>query len=75
MSEAVQIITKEGSTDGDVVFLCHNSVDKPFIREIADALELEFGTRFFLDVFAIPTGEKFIPWIERALEECAVCAI
>ena len=76
MSEALQITTKAGgSTKGDVVFLCHNSLDKPFIRQIADALELEFGTRFFLDVFAIPTGEAFIPWIEKALEECAVCAI
>ena len=76
MSEALQITTKTaGSTNGDVVFLCHNSKDKPFIREIADALELEFGTKFFLDVFAIPTGEAFIPWIEKALAECTVCAI
>ena len=77
MSEALRITAKkEGSEEpADVVFLCHNSRDKPFIRSIADALELEFGTRFFLDVFAIPTGEAFIPWIEKALEECAVCAI
>ena len=59
----------------EIVFLCHNSDDKAFIRAIADALELEFGTKFFLDVFAIPTGEQFIPWIEKALEGCAVCAI
>lgn len=77
MAEALQITTKNDSPEGpaEVVFLCHNSKDKPFIRSIADALELEFGRRFFLDVFAIPTGEQFIPWIEKALEECAVCAI
>jgi WD40 repeat protein len=78
MSQDAMLITakKEGSDEsGDVVFLCHNSADKAFIRRIADALELDFGTRFFLDVFAIPTGEKFIPWIEKALEECMVCAI
>lgn len=76
MSEALQITAKTAdSTNGAVVFLCHNSLDKSFIREIADALELEFGTKFFLDVFAIPTGEEFIPWIEKALQDCAVCAI
>ena len=61
--DALQITArKEGSDDpGDIVFLCHNSADKAFIRKLADALELEFGTKFFLDVFAIPTGEAFIP--------------
>jgi WD40 repeat protein len=78
MSQDALLMTakKEGvDGPGDVVFLCHNSKDKAFIRRIADALELDFGTQFFLDVFAIPTGEKFIPWIEKALDSCAVCAI
>ncbi len=75
--DALQITARKEGTDepGDIVFLCHNSKDKAFIQKIADALELEFGTRFFLDVFAIPTGEAFIPWIEKALEDCAACAI
>ncbi|WP_029083763.1 TIR domain-containing protein [Bradyrhizobium sp. th.b2] len=75
--DALQIKTrKEGSGEaGDIVFLCHNSADKAFIRKLADALELEFGTKFFLDVFAIPTGEAFISWIEKALETCTACAI
>jgi WD40 repeat protein len=75
--DALQITAKRAGTDDadDIVFLCHNSKDKAYIRMVADALELEFGRRFFLDVFAIPTGEAFIPWIEKALEECAVCAI
>lgn len=57
------------------VFLCHNSKDKDFVREIADAIELETGTPVFLDVFAIPVGEAFLPWIERALAESSGCAI
>lgn len=75
--DALQITTRKEASDepGDIVFLCHNSADKAFIRKLADALDLEFGTKFFLDVFAIPTGEAFIPWIEKALENCAVCAI
>src|SRR5438128_2468898 len=75
--EALQIRAKrQGSSDpGDLVFLCHNNADKAFIRRLADVLELEFGTSFFLDVFAIPTGEAFIPWIEKAMERCTVCAI
>lgn len=77
MPEALQLATKTDSSDRlqEVVFLCHNSHDKAFIRAIADALELEFGTKFFLDVFAIATGEHFLPRIEKALEDCAVCAI
>jgi WD40 repeat protein len=78
MSEiALRIKTKQGGPDqrGQVFFLCHNSKDKAFIRQIEYALELEFGTDFFLDVFSIPTGEAFIPWIEVELAKCAGCAI
>lgn len=77
MAQAIHLTTAKEGPDGarEIVFLCHNSKDKAAIRAIADALELEFGTKFFLDVFAIPTGEQFLPWIERALEDCAVCAI
>jgi WD40 repeat protein len=57
------------------VFLCHNSKDKSEIKLIADALELDFGIPHFLDAYAIPTGEAFIPWIERKLNESTGCAI
>jgi WD40 repeat protein len=57
------------------VFLCHNSADKPLIKEIADRLELDFGILHFLDAFDIPTGEAFRIWIERALKESTGCAI
>jgi WD40 repeat protein len=55
--------------------LCHNSLDKPVVKEIADRLELEFGVPHFLDSFAIPTGEEFMPWIEEALQASTGCAI
>ncbi|ACK86396.1 Pyrrolo-quinoline quinone (plasmid) [Methylorubrum extorquens CM4] len=58
-----------------VTFLCHNSADKPLVKQIADALEIEFGTRFFLDAYAIPTGEAFLPWIEQSLAGAAGVAI
>jgi TIR domain len=57
------------------VFLCHNSLDKAFVKEIADRMELDFGVPHFLDAFAIPTGQAFKPWIERALLESSGCAI
>lgn len=57
------------------IFLCHNSLDKPFIKDLADRLELDFGVAHFLDAFAIPTAEKFRPWIERALQESSGWAI
>ena len=57
------------------IFLCHNSNDKNVVKSLADALELDFGIPHFLDVYAIPTGEAFIPWIEVALAESTGCAI
>jgi WD40 repeat protein len=56
-------------------FLCHNSADKPFVKEMADRLELDFGVLHFLDVFDIPTGEAFRVWIERSLGDSTGCAI
>src|SRR5262245_16098110 len=66
--------TPDGEDTG-FVFLCHNSRDKPIIKQIADALELELGTKFFLDVYAIPSGEAFLPWIERSLASASGAAI
>jgi WD40 repeat protein len=57
------------------VFLCHNNRDKLAVKAIADAIELDFGIPHFLDAYAIPVGEAFIPWIERALAESSGCAI
>lgn len=57
------------------VFLCHNTSDKPFVKETADRLELDFGVLHFLDVFDIPTGEAFRVWIERSLGDSTGCAI
>lgn len=57
------------------VFLCHNSRDKDVVKQVAEALALEFGIPHFLDEYAIPTGEAFVPWIEEALGESSGCAI
>jgi hypothetical protein len=57
------------------VFLCHNSLDKPVIKELADRLQLDFGVAHFPDAFAIPTGEAFRPWIAQALRESSGCTI
>lgn len=57
------------------VFLCHNSLDKSVVRQVAEGLELEFGIPHFLDTYAIPTGEAFLPWIEDALDRSTGCAI
>lgn len=57
------------------VFLCHNNLDADIVHHIADALELEAGTPFFLDTFAIPLGVEFMPEIEAAMEKAKGCAI
>lgn len=75
---SLNLVGRERDIGGDpqaITFLCHNSLDKPFVKQIADALEIEFGTRFFLDAYAIPTGEAFLPWIERSLAGAAGVAI
>jgi hypothetical protein len=68
-------LKNKSTPDSTGLFLCHNSLDKDTVRQIADALELETGTVFFLDIFAIPVGEAFIPWIEKSLESSSGCAI
>ena len=57
------------------IFLCHNRFDREFVRDVAEGLELEFGIPHFLDEYAIPAGEEFLPWIERALATSRGCAI
>lgn len=57
------------------VFLCHNSKDKPLVRQVADGLELEFGIPHFLDAYAIPTGAAFLPWIDDALAKSGGCLV
>jgi hypothetical protein len=67
--------TKKGGGDAGSIFLCHNNLDKAEVKQIADMLELEFGTTFFLDAYAIPTGEAFLSWIERSLSDASGAAI
>lgn len=71
----MQIKVGADASEAELVFLCHNKHDKAFVGEIAEALELETGTPIFLDVFAIPVGEAFIPAIEDALARSSGCAI
>lgn len=64
-----------GAAHEKPIFLCHNSLDKDTVKQIADMLDLEFGIPFFIDAYAIPTGEAFLPWIERSLAEASGVAI
>ncbi|MGE7471985.1 toll/interleukin-1 receptor domain-containing protein [Bosea sp. NPDC003192] len=64
-----------GQAAAKPIFLCHNSLDKDTVKQIADMLDLEFGLPFFIDSYAIPTGEAFLPWIERSLAEASGVAI
>lgn len=57
------------------IFLCHNRLDAETVMQIADALEIETGTLFFLDRFAIPTGVEFLEYIDAAMTKARGCAI
>lgn len=70
------VVAAPAAASGRVeIFLCHNSHDKPVVLQVAEGLELEFGLPHFLDAYAIPTGEAFLPWIDRALTTSSGCAI
>ncbi|HEY8211048.1 MAG TPA: TIR domain-containing protein [Myxococcaceae bacterium] len=56
------------------VFLSHNSVDKPAVKELANRL-LGAGLKPFLDTWHLIPGEKWQPAIEEALEESGSAAI
>lgn len=57
------------------VFLSHNRLDRERIRDIAEALELEYGVPHFLDENAISAGDEFMRVIRDALETSTACAI
>lgn len=57
------------------VFLCHNSLDKPLVKDVADALQLEAGILFFLDEFSIPPSVEFLEFIRSEMTKSASCAI
>jgi WD40 repeat protein len=57
------------------VFLCHNSLDKPLVKDVADALQVEAGILFFLDEFSIPASVEFMEFIREEMKKSAACAI
>lgn len=57
------------------VFLCHNRKDKPLVKDVADALQIEAGVLFFLDEYSIPASVEFLQYIEAEMRRSASCAI
>jgi hypothetical protein len=57
------------------VFLCHNREEKPIVKDIADALQLESGVLFFLDEYSIPASVEFLAFIQDEMRRSASCAI
>jgi WD40 repeat protein len=57
------------------VFLCHNMADKPVVKLVADALQIEAGILFFLDEFSIPASVEFMEFIREEMRRSAACAI
>lgn len=57
------------------VFLCHNSADKPLVKDVADALQIEAGILFFLDEFSIPPSVELLEFIRQEMRKSAACAI
>jgi hypothetical protein len=63
-------------SDGETfdVFLSHNSVDKPVVREIAEALR-DRRLRVWLDEWELIPGRRWIPELEKIIETTKTAAV
>lgn len=57
------------------LFLCHNSLDKQVVEDIAEQLLEKFQIRSWLDVWAIPAAADWEREIQKALEQCRASAV
>ncbi len=62
---------KQGHFD---VFLCHNSIDKPTVKQIAHRLK-ENGILPWLDVWELPPGQPWQPLLETQIEAIHAAAV
>jgi hypothetical protein len=56
------------------VFLCHNSKDKPVVRQLADAL-LEHGILAWIDDKGVLAGDRFPKKLEETIDRAGVLAV
>jgi hypothetical protein len=56
------------------VFLCHNSADKPFVRELALGLR-QRNVRPFFDEEENPPGQIWLDYVEAAIRQCKAMAV
>ena len=56
------------------LFLCHNSKDKPEVRELAKVL-LEHGVLSWVDENGILAGDRFAPKLEETIDRARVVAV
>lgn len=62
------------SKKGFDVFLCHNSEDKPAVKDIGERLKAE-GLRPWLDEWELPPGRPWQPLLEKQIESIKAAAI
>jgi len=56
------------------VFLCHNSQDKPMVRQLADKL-LEHGILAWVDEKGVLAGDRFSKKLEETLDQAGALAV
>ena len=56
------------------VFLCHNSIDKPAVKSIANALKAR-GLLPWLDQWELPPGQPWQPLLERQIGNIRAAAV
>jgi tetratricopeptide (TPR) repeat protein len=62
---------KKGEFD---VFLCHNTVDKPFVKEIGERLK-ENGILPWLDEWELPPGQDWMTELEKQIQKIKSAAV
>jgi formylglycine-generating enzyme required for sulfatase activity len=56
------------------VFLCHNSVDKPQVKKIAEQLQ-QYDLKPWLDIWELPPGRSWQRLLEKQIEQISSAAV
>lgn len=73
-SPAAQRLRQRRESGGFDVFLCHNSADKPAVKQLAGRLK-QRGVLPWLDEWELPPGQPWQPLLERQIESIGSAAV
>jgi hypothetical protein len=63
------IVAEEQSEFNDLVFVSYSRADKKIVYPLVEKLQKEVGTKFWLDLNGIESGDQFVDRIVKALDK------